>query len=241
MKSANVRSRSRYWEDLLVTEMVRKRDNHFMCIPATKDPNKDNLNVLFKLMEAFFYELTGKKVRLVLSHWKWDQWGKENPAIQDLFMKMVQDRDDWGLKYEYKHLTVKDHNIHVNFAGGVQIPDGRMVMFDLEFCVPEFYYQQKGFRLPLKQNEITSFFDMSFKNKSATEEMMEIWHRYCKDGFEKIKAYDMDNNQWIDEADDMFGNMTVFSLNRNKERNFLRIGDTAYGAVYLKVISKFFE
>ncbi|MHB1313924.1 MAG: hypothetical protein ACYCX2_00390 [Christensenellales bacterium] len=218
------------------------------------NPKKDYMDVLLKLIESFTFTLTGRRIRVIPLLPKWDLWSKEIPAILDLFMRMTQERDDWGLAYEYHTIAVKNKNVCVNSAGIVQILN-KAVLFDLELRLPQIVCQNKGFKIRTRNRRITDLPDDMYKMPEpgqdgrssewgtpyTIEEIKKLLELYCNDGFEKLKAYDMDNNYWIEEADTLLGDLSILFLNRNKEKIFIKLGEIGNGTVYLKAIPAFLD
>jgi len=61
------------------------------------------------------------------------------------------------------------------------------------------------------------------------------------DGFSELRAYDTDKNGWIDESDEVFGQLTVLMMAQNGEKTQFKLGEVGIGAIYLNDVSTQFE
>ena len=53
-------------------------------------------------------------------------------------------------------------------------------------------------------------------------------------GFEELRAYDEDNNAWIDENDSIFDSLQVWLKNQdNDEKELVALGEVGIGAIFL--------
>lgn len=56
------------------------------------------------------------------------------------------------------------------------------------------------------------------------------------DGFAELKMYDLDNNDWIDENDDVFSKLTILMMSESGEKTLVKLGEVGIGAIYLKPV-----
>ncbi len=61
------------------------------------------------------------------------------------------------------------------------------------------------------------------------------------DGFSELRAYDTDKNGWIDESDEVFGQLAVLMMSQDGEKTLFKLGDVGIGAIYLNDVSTQFE
>ena len=52
-------------------------------------------------------------------------------------------------------------------------------------------------------------------------------------GFQELAQFDTDGNHWIDENDDVFAHLQIWTENTNGERTLLSLKDAGIGAIYL--------
>lgn len=60
-------------------------------------------------------------------------------------------------------------------------------------------------------------------------------------GFEELRAYDLDGNNWIDEADDVFSKLRIWSIDKYGNEQLFTLKELGIGAIYLGDISTEFS
>ncbi len=60
-------------------------------------------------------------------------------------------------------------------------------------------------------------------------------------GFSELRAYDIDGNGWIDEADDVFGKLSVLTMSKDGKKMTFKLGELGIGAIYLNEIGTAFS
>lgn len=60
-------------------------------------------------------------------------------------------------------------------------------------------------------------------------------------GFFELRQYDTDNNGWIDENDEVFGQLLLLTMTSDGEKTLFKLGDVGIGAIYLNDISTQFS
>lgn len=60
-------------------------------------------------------------------------------------------------------------------------------------------------------------------------------------GFEDLRAYDKDNNNWIDENDAIFDKLLIWTKDDTGEEKFYTLKDKGIGALYLENVSTKFD
>jgi hypothetical protein len=60
-------------------------------------------------------------------------------------------------------------------------------------------------------------------------------------GFEELAQYDSDNNNWIDENDDVFNKLKIFSIDEKGQSNLVSLINSNVGAIYLGDIQSGFK
>ena len=56
-------------------------------------------------------------------------------------------------------------------------------------------------------------------------------------GFQELKAYDIDENSWIDEKDEVFKDLVIWTKNEDGDDKLIALGQSGIGALYLSDIS----
>lgn len=69
----------------------------------------------------------------------------------------------------------------------------------------------------------------------------ELFGPQTGNGFEELRAYDVDNNGWIDESDPIFNMLSVLAVTRDGDRTLFRLGEAGVGAIYLHQIETPYE
>ncbi|OQY18754.1 MAG: hypothetical protein B6I36_06165 [Desulfobacteraceae bacterium 4572_35.1] len=61
----------------------------------------------------------------------------------------------------------------------------------------------------------------------------ELFGAKSGDGFRELAKYDIDGNNWIDEADNVFDNLRIWKRNDDGENKLLTLSQAGVGAIYL--------
>ncbi len=64
----------------------------------------------------------------------------------------------------------------------------------------------------------------------------ELFGPQSGNGFMELRAYDMDNNGWIDEADPVFGKLSILTMGADGNTALFSLGKAGVGAIYLNEI-----
>ncbi len=80
------------------------------------------------------------------------------------------------------------------------------------------------------------------KNKDGKiNDGTELFGPTSGNGFNELRAYDLDNNGWIDEADPVFELLSLLTVNERGETLILKLADVGIGAIYLNDIETAYE
>lgn len=118
---------------------------------STEITDDHEYNAKLMLIESFIYMTTGKRVKL------------ESPKLEALTNSgagagiplnidsngAVQQREGWGLVYEYHEIYSEAEQIKFASAGSVQLEDGRTIMFDVKFRMSRQFYSENHLNLRL--------------------------------------------------------------------------------------------
>lgn len=69
----------------------------------------------------------------------------------------------------------------------------------------------------------------------------ELFGAKTGNGFEELRQYDMDGNGWIDENDEVFNQLKVWTKDENGKDKLVGIGDAGIGAIHLGSVSTDFS
>ena len=79
--------------------------------------------------------------------------GTEDTSVQmqqpDAKLNMIQERDSWGLIYEYQETMAENESIQYNSGGTVTTSDGKTILFSTEFSMARSYYEQNRVNIRL--------------------------------------------------------------------------------------------
>lgn len=68
----------------------------------------------------------------------------------------------------------------------------------------------------------------------------ELFGPNTNNGFEELRAYDSDNNNWIDENDSIFKDLLIWSKDESGEDTLIGLGQSGIGALYLNEVKSNF-
>lgn len=80
------------------------------------------------------------------------------------------------------------------------------------------------------------------KNKDGKiNDGTELFGPNSGNGFSELRAYDIDNNGWIDEGDPVFELLSLLTVNERGEMLLLKLADVGIGAIYLNDTNTAFD
>ncbi len=62
----------------------------------------------------------------------------------------------------------------------------------------------------------------------------ELFGPQSGNGFTDLRAYDIDNNGWIDENDPVFGKLSILTMGEDGSKTLFSLGQAGVGAIYLQ-------
>lgn len=101
-----------------------------------------------RLIEALMYQMTGKRIKLQAQT---VSLGSSSVQMQqpDAKLNMIQERDSWGLIYEYQETMAENESIQYNSGGTVTTSDGKTLLFSTEFSMARSFYEQNRVNIRL--------------------------------------------------------------------------------------------
>lgn len=79
----------------------------------------------------------------------------------------------------------------------------------------------------------SGFLALDKNNDGRINDGSELFGTKSGDGFKDLAMYDEDGNGWIDEADDVFNNLKIWTKNADGTDSLIAIGKAGVGAIYL--------
>lgn len=202
---------------------------------AGSDPTGQDARVEtnLRLIESLVYQMLGKRIKLQVK--QSDASGQQ--AQLAWAMSPVQERDSWGLVYEYQEAVSEQHSIQFNSGGTVTTSEGRTLAFSLEFSMSRAYYEQNGMAIQLDDTVQPDPFAVMMESR-----LMSLSSgKAAGEGYTELCAYDLDHNGWIGEADDVCGRLSILPLSEKGDKTLIRLADVGIGAIYLQEVDTPYE
>jgi hypothetical protein len=204
--------------------------------------------VKLRLIETLVYQMTGKRVKLQVKPARFGA-GDSAPPSSPKGFNILQERDKWGLTYEYQETFAENESISFNSGGAVATSDGKSIMFSLEFNMSRSYYEQN--RVAIRMGNAVMIDPLMMAMNGGSPAMGRGSAGFDldggdgavgndgalfgleSDGFTELRAFDLDRNGWIDEADDVFSRLSMLTLSDEGEKTLVKLADVGVGAIYL--------
>ena len=184
-----------------------------------------------RLIEALVYQMLGKHIKLQVKRPEADAYGQEA-------MSPVQERDSWGLVYEYQEAVAEQDSIQFNSGGTVTTESGRTLAFSLEFSMSRAYYEQSGLELQWDSAAKADAYAVMMERR---EQLLGSGKADFGDGFTKLRAYDLDHGGWLSEADDVCGRLSILPMSEKGDKTLIMLADVGIGAIYLQEVDTPYE
>lgn len=158
----------------------------------------------------------------------------------------TQDGRDINFSLAYKMYNRVESHESISFKAGDALIDPLVINFDNN--VVSISDIKHEFDLDLDgKSDMFSFvgsgsgFLALDKNKDTKiNDGSELFGPKSGNGFNELKAYDNDNNNWIDENDAIFNDLLIWTKDENGEENLYSLKEKNVGALYLgKIDTKF--
>lgn len=82
-------------------------------------------------------------------------------------------------------------------------------------------------------NQGNGFLVIDKSSNGTINDGSELFGPQPNDGFEELKAYDQDNNNWINESDIIFNTLKVWTLDDDGKETLIDLKEAGIGAIYL--------
>ena len=79
----------------------------------------------------------------------------------------------------------------------------------------------------------SGFLALDLNNDGIINDGSELFGTKSGDGFKDLAAYDKDGNGWIDEDDEVFKHLKVWTKDADGRDRLIALGDAGVGAIYL--------
>jgi len=121
----------------------------------------------------------------------------------------------------------------VNFSGAAAEVSQRDFHFDID---ADGHADQIGFVGPG-----SGFLALDKNDDGQINDGSELFGALSGDGFADLAAYDSDGNNWIDENDDIYESLRIWSRDQLGEEQLMGLGQAGVGAFYLGHIETLFS
>lgn len=121
----------------------------------------------------------------------------------------------------------------VNFSGAAAEISQRDFHFDID---ADGHADQIGFVGPG-----SGFLALDKNEDGEINDGSELFGALSGDGFADLAAYDTDGNNWIDEKDDIYESLRIWSRNQLGEEQLMGLGQAGVGAFYLGHVETLFS
>ena len=86
-------------------------------------------------------------------------------------------------------------------------------------------------------NKGSGFLALDKNGDGTVNDGSELFGTASGDGFKDLAAYDSDGNGWIDEADEIWDKLLIYSLNEDGSSSLYGLSEKGVGAIYLGNVS----
>jgi len=131
--------------------------------------------------------------------------------------------------YEKNEAMLQVGNFHdplvLNFNGqGVDFGGQKIkIDLDLDGVEDEFNFLSQG----------SGFLALDNNNNGIIDDGTELFGPQTNSGFGELRTFDLDNNSWIDENDDIFGSLKIWTVGDDGEQKLIGLKEAGVGAIYL--------
>ncbi|MCX7772588.1 MAG: hypothetical protein N2376_05675 [Clostridia bacterium] len=79
----------------------------------------------------------------------------------------------------------------------------------------------------------SGFLALDLNGNQTIDDGSELFGPQSGNGFGELSKYDKDNNGWIDENDEIYSKLRIWTLNEKGEKTLFSLGQAGVGAIYL--------
>ena len=86
----------------------------------------------------------------------------------------------------------------------------------------------------------SGFLALDLNENNTIDDGSELFGPQSGNGFDELSVYDNDKNGWIDENDEIFNRLRIWTLDEEGNKTLLALGQAGVGAIYLGNVSSEF-
>jgi hypothetical protein len=150
------------------------------------------------------------------------------------------------LNISYTQEFYEKHKDRVEFSS-VDFIDPLIIQYGKDSKALDFLEDEMSFKFDInadgKDDDIpmlkqgNGFLAFDKNGNGAIDDGTELFGPNTNNGFEELRALDSDGNGWIDEADPIFDDLKVWSVDENGQETLMALGQTGVGAIFLEDVS----
>lgn len=143
----------------------------------------------------------------------------------DFQVNLNMSRETYMKHEEMLEMSVFHDPLVLNFDGkGIGFGDKKIkIDLDLDGEVDEFNFLSRG----------SGFLALDRNNNGKIDSGLELFGPKTNNGFDELRAYDSDGNSWIDENDDIFNSLKIWTVDEDGEEVLIGLKEAGVGAIYL--------
>ena len=221
-----------------------------LCTDLENEGIEDqNAQLKYKLIESFIYQLSGRRVNLGKPAFSIEAAGSDEVKLD---IEVQQQRNDWGIVYEYNEVSNGKESLLFNSSGTVTTSDGKRINFDLEFAMSRSWYESNSVSIRMGSAKVDPLviaygkgvpelsktkYDFDLDSDGANES---ISFAIGDSGF---LALDKNGNGQIDDGSELFGpqsgdgfeELRAYDADGN---GWIDEADSVFGSLKIFTISK---
>lgn len=153
------------------------------------------------------------------------------------------------LEYSYTKAFFEQHKETLEFEESSFL-DPLVIQYDGSATAFDTLSDTMSFKFDLKNNEMlldlpalkkgNGFLVLDKNHNGEIDNGSELFGPSTNNGFEELRAFDSDGNNWIDENDPIFNDLLIWSKNDAGEDTLVGLGQSGIGALYLTEVKSAF-
>jgi hypothetical protein len=155
-----------------------------------------------------------------------------------------------NLEYSYTKAFFEQHKESLEFKE-VHFLDPLVIQYDGNAKAFDTLSDKMSFKFDLNNNETlldlpllkkgNGFLVLDKNGNGKIDNGSELFGPNTNNGFEELREFDQDSNNWIDDNDEIFKDLLIWSKNDNGEDRLIALGQIGIGALYLNEIKSNFS
>lgn len=152
---------------------------------------------------------------------------------------------DFKLNFEMSRSYYEKSEMHIQIGERLQDPlvinlDGKGIAFGNDTIEMDINLDGKVdyFRMLA---EGSGFLALDKNNNGIIDDGSELFGPKTGSGFGELAAYDEDQNNWIDEADEIFRELKIWSVNQQGVKTLVGLKDAGVGGIFIGHVSSQYQ